>query len=102
MAVRIPRVLEARLRREAAEQQHTLTDVILKALEFQWEHAHAVEELALVRQQLSQLQRQYKALEGRHTRLRADFTRVQHERDAAQGEVRRVQHERDEVLGELG
>jgi hypothetical protein len=36
------------------------------------------------------------------TRLRADFTRVQGERDAAKGEVRRVQRERDEVQEELG
>src|SRR5438128_12186203 len=82
MALRIPRALEARLRQEASEHDHTMTHILLQALVFRWEHANAPDELAQVREQLSQLQREHKALEGRHTRLRAAFTRAQGQREA--------------------
>jgi hypothetical protein len=59
-----------------------MTDILLQALAFRWEHASAVEDLALARQQLSQLQREHKAHQGRHKRLRADFERIQEQHKA--------------------
>jgi hypothetical protein len=48
----MPRPIEARLRADAAAQQRTMTDILLAALAFAWEHAGAVEELAQTRKVL--------------------------------------------------
>jgi chromosome segregation ATPase len=101
VALRIPRALEARLRQEAAEGGRTLTDILLQALVFRWEHTHAVEELPLTREQLAQLQKEHKALEGRHTRLRADFARLQQQHKGLRSDLARVERERNKAQEEL-
>jgi chromosome segregation ATPase len=49
-----------------------------------------MKEQAQARQQLAQLQRQYKSLEGRYRRLRSDFMRVQQQRKTLQGQHARL------------
>jgi|RhiMethySRZTD1v2_1073278.scaffolds.fasta_scaffold43129_7 hypothetical protein len=69
VALRIPRALEARLRHEASEQGRTMTDILLQALVAQWEHPHAVADLAETQAQLTKVKRQYATLERRSARL---------------------------------
>jgi gamma-glutamylcysteine synthetase len=78
-----------------------MTDILLQALAFRWEHASAVEELALARQQLSQLQREHNALQGRHKRLRADFERIQEQHKALKRDHTRLTADFAHVQREL-
>jgi predicted nuclease with TOPRIM domain len=78
-----------------------MTDILLQALAFRWEHASAVEDLALARQQLSQLQREHNALQGRHKRLRADFERIQEQHKALKRDHARLTADFEHVQREL-
>jgi hypothetical protein len=62
----MPRPIEARLRADAATQQCTMTDILLAALTFAWEHAGDGEELAQARQALRKAGQKYTALEKRY------------------------------------
>jgi hypothetical protein len=75
-------------------QQRTLTDILLQALVFAWEHAHDAAELGLVRKQLATLEEQYKALTKRHEIIvkrhataKADLATVRRARDKAEREL---------------
>jgi gamma-glutamylcysteine synthetase len=78
-----------------------MTDILLQALAFRWEHASAVEDLALAGQQLSQLQREHKALQGRHKRLRVDFERIQGQHKALKRAHTRLTADFEHVQQEL-
>jgi hypothetical protein len=104
VALRIPRAQEERLRREAAEQQRTMTDLLLQALVAQWEHPTAAAELVKTQAQLATLKRQYAALERKSARLaqqrrsqaatdKKERTRLTEELAMAQAHVR-LMHER--------
>jgi chromosome segregation ATPase len=80
VALRLPRPLEARLRADAATQQRTMTDIIVYALAFAWEHAGAVEELAQTRKALRQVEQQYARLQKRIEALCAQVTADKKER----------------------
>lgn len=91
LAIRVPRVLEIRLRQEATTQQRTMTDIMLHALTFFWAHARDAEELTRTRKAVARLERRTTTLEMQLTALRASnatlkraLRRVTRERDTAQ------------------
>jgi len=100
LAVRIPRPLEARLRQEAAEDHHTMTDILLGALAFFWDHSGAVDAIADTQKALARLEHQHAALEKQYTALEKRVSKLVEDKKALRRDLRRAEQERDKAQRE--